>query len=123
MSSKIRSLKDLVNKLVHFCFLQLHNLIPNASLNLPALTSIRLNDNLLSELDDNWLSGLSSLNRLYLMDNSLKTIGSDTFSGIINLRQLHLDNNAIQSIQCGAFKVSAKLQTYIFNRRKLIQVM
>ncbi len=73
------------------------------NLSLPNLKKIHLGTNKISQLDDNWLSGMTSLQTLYLVHNHLKIIRNQTFSGLTSLRILTLNVNRIVSIGCGSF--------------------
>lgn len=67
------------------------------------LSILNLEQNAISEIEDNSFYGLNSIHDLNLAENHLKTIRRHTFAGLPSLVFLGLNNNQIETIEDGAF--------------------
>ena len=75
------------------------------------LEQLFLNENLLSSVPASLPS--TSLTALYLEDNRITAIRAEDFVGFLQLVQLHLARNSIQSIETTAFDQLTRLDQWV----------
>ncbi|XP_070569724.1 leucine-rich repeat and immunoglobulin-like domain-containing nogo receptor-interacting protein 2 [Ptychodera flava] len=66
--------------------------------NLPQLTSLNLNYNCITALQDGVFERLTKLSTLYLQNTCIENISPSAFRGLTNLRNLYLRNNKLSAI-------------------------
>ncbi|XP_034728176.1 leucine-rich repeat-containing protein 24-like [Etheostoma cragini] len=67
------------------------------------LTSISLNQNLLTEINPNWFGRPHILSNLSLTGNHINVLNQSTLNGLLNLTRLSLNKNRIKTIETNSF--------------------
>ncbi|XP_078677983.1 leucine-rich repeat neuronal protein 1-like isoform X2 [Branchiostoma floridae x Branchiostoma belcheri] len=86
------------------------------------LTELDLSQNDISDIDQNWFTGLKQLGKLQLQQNWISGVKSQDFLPLSNLRELHLDYNQITSLDDLAFMGLQALQQLNLNGNNLTSV-
>ena len=89
---------------------------------LSSLTSLDLGNNQLSHISSNAFKGLNHLTKLRLNDNQLRSIDRDAFKGLNRLNQLVLGSNQLSSIESGTFRDLGNLQSLDLNSNQIVNV-
>ncbi|KAE8279675.1 Toll-like receptor 13 Precursor [Larimichthys crocea] len=86
--------------------------------NLPLLTQLEIDRNMISQIDTGAFANLISLKNLNLNNNKLHELRADLFDGLGNLTELRIRSNGIKVVASTAFKslTSLKLLDISFNR-------
>lgn len=84
----------------------------NAIKSYPNIRTLRLDQNLIRELPDNWLVNSTALTVIELGDNRLTSISGHDFNGLTRLKQLALNANMINFIHPDAFRSNTEM-TYL----------
>ncbi|XP_067420061.1 leucine-rich repeat neuronal protein 3 [Emydura macquarii macquarii] len=89
---------------------------------MPQLLSVYLEENKLTELPEECLSGLNNLQELYINHNLLSTIAPGAFIGLDNLLRLHLNSNSLQMINSKWFEAIPKLEILMIGENPIIRI-
>nr|QPD07683.1 toll-like receptor 13 [Nibea albiflora] len=86
--------------------------------NLPLLTQLEIDRNMISQIDTGAFAHLISLKRLNLNNNKLHELTADLFDGLRNLTELRIRSNGIQVVASTSFKslTSLNLLDISFNK-------
>ncbi|XP_030334238.1 leucine-rich repeat neuronal protein 3 [Strigops habroptila] len=86
------------------------------------LLSVYLEENKLTELPEECLSGLQSLQELYINHNLLSVIAPGAFIGLNNLLRLHLNSNGLQMINRKWFEATPNLEILMIGENPIIRI-
>ncbi|XP_028929348.1 leucine-rich repeat neuronal protein 3 [Ornithorhynchus anatinus] len=89
---------------------------------MPQLLSVYLEENKLTELPEECLSGLDSLQELYINHNLLSAISPGAFIGLRNLLRLHLNSNRLQMINREWFEALPNLEILMIGENPIISI-
>ena len=87
--------------------------------NLPFVTQLDLNRNLIKLIEDGAFANLISLNTLNLNNNKLAELGADLFRGLSNLTELRVGSNNISAVTETTFQPMKRLTFLDFSHNKL----
>ncbi|NWR71547.1 LRRN3 protein, partial [Centropus unirufus] len=88
----------------------------------PQLLSVYLEENKLTELPEECLSGLHNLQELYINHNLLSVIAPGAFIGLNNLLRLHLNSNGLQMINRKWFEATPNLEILMIGENPIIRI-
>lgn len=71
---------------------------------------LNLENNALTELQDNVFAELSGLETLLLDNNQISSVSLRAFDGVYGLKGVYLDNNQIASLPAGVFRATSSIQ-------------
>ncbi|NWH59124.1 LRRN3 protein, partial [Geococcyx californianus] len=86
------------------------------------LLSLYLEENKLTELPEECLSGLHNLQELYINHNLLSVIAPGAFIGLNNLLRLHLNSNGLQMINRKWFEATPNLEILMIGENPIIRI-
>lgn len=87
------------------------------------LVALSINDNLLTELEENTFSMLSQLSHLDLGHNRIERIHPNAFNMLLSLQNLFLGNNRLQNLQVGTFDQMPGLRSIFLNTNQRNRLM
>ncbi|CAB1315102.1 unnamed protein product [Coregonus sp. 'balchen'] len=91
--------------------------------NINLLTTLHLEENLISQLPDHCLQDLSNLQELYINHNQISSIAPGAFSGLRSLLRLHLNSNRLRVIDSRWFEATPNLEILMIGDNPVIGIL
>ncbi|XP_039658986.1 uncharacterized protein LOC120560482 isoform X5 [Perca fluviatilis] len=86
------------------------------------LKSLRLNHNLLTEINPNWFGRPDILSDLSLTENQIKVLNQSMLNGLLNLTRLSLNKNRIRTIDLNSFSSNTILAELDLSENRMTRV-
>lgn len=83
------------------------------------ITSLYLNDNMISYINNSWFKCLQQMDYMGLSGNQLIELNSYDFSNLMSLRSLAIYKNRIKTIHANAFHNLPKLEILVINQNQI----